>query len=343
MNTPAVYPFERPYDDVEKRIDEFVETVIASLESSFLTIPKGKGFVEYSVFEQAYEVLKRTTKGFTQLASDSVTTAVRQNPIAFIVLRAMLGFTPPEWAYVATERTGRRISQGYARSIDRNIRLEPSRNLTVTENVQGMIDTACDLLQAGAKDVGSRMIHRLDKADTKEGVSSLVATSRIGVPYSMLLYERLVGRPFASHRDSISELVGDYMETPVEDVLTRAGVSFRKTKRAERIAGFEQAPDFIVPDEFSPRAVIEAKITEDDGTARDKVTRIQRLETLSRNRVESGDPGFEVVACIDGRGFGIRREDMKKLIRATKGKVFTLATLNRLVEHTSLRDLRTSE
>ena len=28
--------------------------------------------------------------------------------------------------------------------------------------------------------------------------------------------------------------------------------SFRKTKRAERVAGFDQAPDFIVPDEFNP-------------------------------------------------------------------------------------------
>ena len=60
-----------------------------------------------------------------------------------------------------------------------------------------------------------------------------------------------------------------------------AGISFRKTKRAERLTGFDQAPDFIVPDEFNPNIVIEAKITEDDGTARDKVTRVQHLGTLS--------------------------------------------------------------
>jgi hypothetical protein len=33
--------------------------------------------------------------------------------------------------------------------------------------------------------------------------------------------------------------------------------------------------------EFSPRVVIEAKITEDDGTARDKVTRVQQLGEIS--------------------------------------------------------------
>jgi len=63
----------------------------------------------------------------------------------------------------------------------------------------------------------------------------------------MLLYERFLGRPFAGHRDSVSELVGDSLESAIEDVLAKAGISFRKTKRAERIEGFDQAPDFIVP------------------------------------------------------------------------------------------------
>lgn len=343
MDDLSVFPFELPYEDVEANIDAFVETVIASLESSFLAMPKGNGFVEYSVFEQGYEVLKRTTNGFTEFTVSEVAIALQENAIAFIVLRTMLGFSPPEWAYMASECSGRSISQGYARTIDRKVRLEPSKSLKVTENVQALIETACEILREGAKDTGKHAVHRLDKADTKQGLKSVVSASKIGVPYSMLLYERLLGRPFASHRDSISELVGDYMESPVEEALAQAGVSFRKTKRAERVDGFEQAPDFIVPDEFSPRAVIEAKITEDDGTARDKVTRIQHLATLSRNRVESGESGFEVIACIDGRGFGIRREDMKKLMRATKGKVFTLATLDKLVEHTSIRDFRTTQ
>jgi hypothetical protein len=58
-----------------------------------------------------------------------------------------------------------------------------------------------------------------------------------------------------------------------------------KTKRAERIAGFDQAPDFIIPDEFNPAVIIEAKLTEDDGTARDKVARVQQLRKLrEKNR-----------------------------------------------------------
>ena len=58
--------------------------------------------------------------------------------------------------------------------------------------------------------------------------------------------------PFAGHRDSVSELVGDVLESAIEAVLTRAGVSFRKTKRAERIPGFDQAPDFVDPERVQP-------------------------------------------------------------------------------------------
>jgi hypothetical protein len=35
-------------------------------------------------------------------------------------------------------------------------------------------------------------------------------------------------------------------------------ISYRKTKRAEKIAGFDQAADLIIPSEFNPQVVIEA-------------------------------------------------------------------------------------
>ena len=162
----------------------------------------------------------------------------------------------------------------------------------------------------------------------------------MGAPYSVLLYERFLGRPFATHRDSVSELVGSLVESAIEDVLARAGISFRKTGRAERLPGFDQVPDFVVPNEFNPQIVIEAKLTEDDGTARDKVTRVQHLASLAAAGQPPDQPAFEVVACIAGRGFGVRREDMRKLLIATRGKVFTLQNMRSLVEHTRLREFR---
>jgi hypothetical protein len=55
----------------------------------------------------------------------------------------------------------------------------------------------------------------------------------------------------------------------------------------------------------------------------------------------SDNPKYEVIACIGGRGFGVRREDMKKMILSTRGKVFTLKTLDQIIDHTRLKDFKT--
>jgi hypothetical protein len=246
---------------------------------------------------------------------------------------------------ITAQRTGMEISQGFTRSLDRKVRMRPTAPLKedglTYERLKALVSVACQLLNEGAPDTPINKLHRLDKADTKGGPESLRMLAGIGVPYAMLLYERFLGRPFAGHRDSVSELVGDSLESVIEDVLSKAGISYRKTKRAERVPGFDQAPDFIIPSEYNPQVVIEAKLTEDDGTARDKVTRVQHLHSLSIEGRPTDDPKFEVIACIAGRGFGVRREDMKKSLLATKGKVFTLKTMDQLVEHSLLRQFRT--
>lgn len=336
-------PFEVSYPEIEADIETYVDEVFATLKSGFMTLPKGDGFIDYPVFEGGYEALKKVTKGFSDLDPETVVMLAFQTPITLIVLRAMLGFTPSEWAEAATENTNVAVTQGAARSIDRNVRLSPTKPLRPTgvtgERVQALVHSACKLLTDGAQEIDAALIHRLNKADTASGLASIGPLADMGVPYSMLLYERYLGRPFAGHRDSVSELVGDLVETAIEKLLTRHGISFRKTKRAERIAGFEQAPDFIIPDEFNPQVIIEAKLAEDDGTARDKVTRVQHLHTMSvRDRTPEEGPRYEVIACIAGRGFKQRRQDMKKLLEATQGKVFTLQTIPEMVQHSRLRE-----
>lgn len=201
-----------------------------------------------------------------------------------------------------------------------------------------MVAVAMALLEEGAGEIDRTLVvHRLDKVDTSDGVRSIRPVADLGVPYPVLLYERFLGRPFATHRDAVSELVGDVVESAVEAVLAKGGVSNRKTKRAERINGFDQAPDFIIPSEFNPAVIIEAKLTEDDGTARDKVARVQNLRSL-RDR-EGKD--YEIIACIAGRGFKVRREDIRRLLEATDGKVFTLETADRLLDCTRIREFVT--
>src|SRR5262249_24498240 len=304
---------------------------------SFLLYPRAPDSLNTRYLKEGYEALKRATEGFRKLVPEVLADTVSKVPITFVVLRAMLGFTPPEWAYVTSQRTGMQVPQGAARTLDRTVRLKPATPLRASggvnaKRIRAMGDTACQLLSEGAPEAPG-VLQRLDKADTKHGLTSLQSVADLGLPYAMVLYERFLGRPFAGHRDSISELVGDLVESAIETVLTDAGISFQKTKRAERVIGFDQTPDFIVPDQFNPQIVVEAKLTEDDGTARDKITRVQHLGSLAmQGRRPNEQPRFEVIACIAGRGFKVRREDMKKLLLATRGKVFTLENLNKLVE-----------
>jgi len=64
---------------------------------------------------------------------------------------------------------------------------------------------------------------------------------------------------------------------------------------------------------------------------------------LSEQRERRGKNGFNVIACIGGRGFGVRREDMKKLLLTTKGKVFTPKTLSLLTTTINISAIRDNQ
>lgn len=335
-------PFEVDWQELIDNLEHLVDATFADLQSSFLAMPKGSAFVEYPRFREAYEALKRATSAFRDFTPQTIWAAMREDSLVFVVLRSVLGVTPGEWADLAATDLGSDVSQGAARDFDKRCRTErdyvanlrPTRATKAHERLQALVEIAHKYLSEGAPAGAADTVHRLNKVDTAEGLDSLRRAADLEIPYPALLYERYLGRPFSTHRDSVSELVGEAMEGAVESRLHDAGVSNRKTKRAERVPGFDQAPDFIIPDEHTPSVVIEAKITNDDGTARDKVTRLTHLAELSRRRERSGEQGFQVVACIDGRGFGVRRQDMRDLITELDGKIFTLRTLDQLVTHT---------
>jgi hypothetical protein len=334
-----VFPFEVGIDEIQARIEEFVDITFGSLKSEFLSMPRAEGFLAFETFDAAYEALKRCTATFETMEPDRVLECAVATPVVLAVLRAMLGFTPPEWAYVTTLRTKVEITEGTMRTIDRRIRLQPTKPLElkgVTGNrITALVNTACATLSEGVPaDTIAEVLHRLDKVDTRKGLLSARTAANVGLSYSMLLYERSMCRPFAGYRDSISGIVGDVVEGAIEDILNAHRVSYHKTRRAERIEGFDQAPDFIVPNVHNPKVVIEAKLAEDPGTARDKVTRIVNLVTNSRG--DDGEPRYQVVACLAGRGFKVRREDMRRLLTVTRGKTFTLQTVGEMIAHTDI-------
>ncbi|MFB3892479.1 MAG: hypothetical protein ACE15C_10710 [Phycisphaerae bacterium] len=227
------HAFEASDNELAADLDEFVDSLIASLQSEFLIMPKGEGFVDYPTFEKGYEAIRLATDSFRNIQPQKVNEAVLAVPVALVVLRTMLGFTPPEWAYVTTAQTSVSVTQGAIRSLDRAVRLSPLKadgfgGPKTRERILALVTAACRLLQSGAPRLKADELHRLDKADTKEGQDSLVSVCGLGGPYPMLLYERFLGRPFAGHRDSVSEILGDVLECKIEKALSAR--SFRSAR-----------------------------------------------------------------------------------------------------------------
>ena len=51
------FPFEVSFEEIRSDPEPFVDAVFGSLESEFMVMPRGKGFVEFSTFEAGYESL----------------------------------------------------------------------------------------------------------------------------------------------------------------------------------------------------------------------------------------------------------------------------------------------
>lgn len=245
------HPFELQPDELEVQLDEMVDVTFGDLQSQFLVLPKKDSLIHYPEFQDAYETLKRHTKGFTVLSEDAVWAALRDDALALVVLRTILGLSPGEWAEIARQDLESDVSTGVARALDVEVRKKRDlfadlRSGTLKERrAQALVSVAVEYLYRGAPPGAEDTVHRLAKADTAEGLTSLQHAATEHLPYPVLLYERYLGRPFASYRDSISELIGDVMESAIEERLRRAKVTFRKTGQAERVPGFDQAPSTL--------------------------------------------------------------------------------------------------
>jgi hypothetical protein len=117
--------FQADYSNPTLNFDALIDEVFGELQSAFIEMPKGEGFIDYPIFQQGYQALKRTTDAFADVTTETVMGAIKEAPIAFIVLRCILGFTPPELAYITSELTDVAVDQGAARGIDRKMRVSP--------------------------------------------------------------------------------------------------------------------------------------------------------------------------------------------------------------------------
>jgi hypothetical protein len=148
-----------------------------------------------------------------------------------------------------------------------------------------------------------------------------------------LLYERYTGRPFAYVRDALSEAKGGLLEAAIAALFKAKGIPFEAIED-NRLEGFSQAPDFVVPSRQKPVVLIEAKLSEDGGTSRDKAGRIERLFH------EIGDRPIALVAVVDGKGFRRINDTLAPILKHTRGRTFFLSNLDQLAEVPEIAPLK---
>ena len=69
------------------------------------------------------------------------------------------------------------------------------RDGSITERrIHALVAAAGHILASGVPETSCGNLHRFDKVDTKAGLVSLQALANLGAPYSVLLYERFLGR-----------------------------------------------------------------------------------------------------------------------------------------------------
>lgn len=330
---------------IEPRYVARAKGVLDTLQSHFAVMPRGGSFCEREEFQLGYDAVREETLDGADISGDALLRAIRREPRAWLVLRSIAGVSPGEAAFLVVEAAAALgkplyVTQTEARDIDLrarrgeqllfDTRARGSKQRAYDEMLRRIVPLLAEVISRPVPLVDNDKVHRLDKFDTGGGQATLQQALKTDtVPYSEVLYERMLGRPYASHRDSVSGIVGHIIEGAISELCRRHNIDGRPTKSREKVPGFEQAPDYLIPT-ANPEVIIEAKLTEDDGTARDKAARLQTLR-----QYEDARPAAErrtIIAVIDGRGFGHRLADLNRMLTACNGHVYTLGELDKLVE-----------
>ncbi len=311
-------------------------------------------FYETAHFFPAYDAADRLTAGFSRVTETDLTEALTQCPGTLLVFRTLLGLTKEEFAHSsllaaephdlqplsASQIDGmERVAVGTARPtgtavINRAARQALVAAKTIVEVMDGTL--------FGEAPPGLRS--KQQKPDTARGWDSVREYSSAGVPLKVFLHQRHYGGAFRQVLDATSSLRGDLIEDAVEALFTEAGVSFIRTgshNQADIARQFEvhvaPAPDFVVfdPADDNLKAMLECKGTNNGGTARDKALRFSKLrvESLRLN-------GVPLFAVLGGIGWARINDALGPVVRDTDGRVFTLSTLNSMLEVAPFPSLR---
>jgi len=284
---------------------------------------------ELAHIEEAYRWAHSLTQGFSRTDVETLTQAVATQSKTLLVFRLLLGLTAQELAAatrIAAERHGVPfLSVGRIKSLEAGSACSPETArccaLVIDEGMRGEL--------FGAPPTGA-VQPKIRKPDTLEGWITVRRYATEGVPLEVFLHQRHYGGAFRQLLDATSTDRGNILEDAVEELLGESGVKFIRTgshnqEEITRRFGVtvRPAPDFVVFNGSDTlRALIECKVANDGGTARDKAARYAALRAEAHRL--GGTPLFAVLA-----GLGWRRttDALGPVVRDTDGRVFTLPTL----------------
>jgi hypothetical protein len=292
-------------------------------------------FYDRDYFAEVYAEAATATNGFTAISTDELAAALLKTPRILLVLRTITGLVKTEFAHstaLVAEPLGlQAISSGKVDTVER-------RNTALTDDQARVIATTLTRIMAGelfGDPPGSTLRTKQQKIDTADSWSSVQPFAAGGVPYLDFLHQRHYGGSFRQVLDATSSLRGNLIEDAVEALFQDNGVPYLRTgshNQGDIQERFEiavaPAPDFVVFDgSDNLRAMLECKLVNDGGTARDKALRFERLRSES---VRLG--GIPLLAVLGGMGWARVNDTLGPVVRDTDGRVFTLSTLPAMLE-----------
>ena len=299
-----------------------------------------------AAFDEAYRRLAEHTNDFTDVSATSLTAALTQSPQTLAPLRMILGFTHNELAWaMRLAQAGTNTSGGTLKKFERSPAPEKAtaKRTEMIGSVAAAVIAVMNRSILQVPESAQDLFHsKLDKRDTLMGWNT-VAASAGGVPYSALLYQRYVGGVWGQVQNAYSEVKGDnLLEQPIADLFDehhipyyRSGSGASGAAQTADAFGLSPGPDFVLPEE-SPTVIIESKVAEDGGTARDKAARIKSASHAAKDR------GLLPCAVVDGKGWSERPNALVEVVIATEGRTYSLSTLPHLLDIPEIIDLRES-
>lgn len=324
------------------------QSYLTATQPSFHLIPRGEAMLPIDRFAAAYEALAGGTRGFDDVRAETIAAVLLRHPAALAPLRMITGLTLKELSVAVRLASGTVVSDASLRGWEREqspVELDTPRGRRRTPLVQAVAEAVVAVIERrilAVPPAAAQSFHsKLDKSDTSAGWTTVSRAASEGVPYAELLYQRYVGGVWRQVQDAYSEVKGDaILEVPVETLLNAASIPHWRSRRGATGAGetaarygIEPGPDFLIPAD-NPAVIVETKVVEDGGSARDKAARIQRLSEIAAQR------GLVICAVVDGKGWEERPQALADVIVATQGRTFSLLTLPSLLEVPEIRAWR---